>query len=125
MSGHDVLSTLIAARDEDDGRGMTDEEVRDEVMTLLLAGHETTANALTWTWYLLSQHPAARASLNAEVRDVCGGRVPALADLPRLTYTRAVLSESMRLFPPAYLVGRRALEEYRVPGTDYALRRGR
>ncbi len=121
VSGHDVLSTLIAARDEDDGLGMTDEEVRDEVMTLLLAGHETTANALTWTWYLLSQHPAARASLNAEVRDVCGGRVPGLADLPRLTYTRAVLSESMRLFPPAYLVGRRALEEYRVPGTDYVL----
>jgi cytochrome P450 len=121
VTGHDVLSMLIAARDEDDGRGMTDEEVRDEVMTLLLAGHETTANALTWTWYLLSQHPDARARAQAEVRQVCDGRVPSLADLPCLTYTRAVLSESMRLFPPAYLVGRRALEEYRVPGTDYVL----
>lgn len=117
----DVLSMLIAARDDDDGRGMTDEEVRDEVMTLLLAGHETTANALTWTWYLLSQHADARARVAAEVRQVCGGRMPSLTDLPCLTYTRAVLSESMRLFPPAYLVGRRALEEYQVPGTDYVL----
>jgi cytochrome P450 len=119
--GRDVLSTLVAARDEDDGSGMTDEEIRDEVMTLLLAGHETTANALTWTWYLLSQHPEARAQVEVEVARVCGDRRPAVTDLASLTYTRAVLSESMRLFPPAYLVGRRAVEAYPVPNTDYVL----
>jgi cytochrome P450 len=120
-AGQDVLSTLVAARDEDDGRGMSDAEVRDEVMTLLLAGHETTANALTWSWYLLSQHQQARARLESEVARVCGARPPSVADLASLTYTRAVLSEAMRLFPPAYLVGRRALERYSVPGTDYTL----
>jgi cytochrome P450 len=117
----DVLSTLIAVRDEDDGRGMTDEEIRDEVMTLLLAGHETTANALTWSLYLLSQHPHVRARVEAEVRDACVGPAPSLDDLPRLTYTRAVLSEALRLFPPAFLIGRRAIEDYAVPGTDYVL----
>ena len=114
-TGLDVLSTLVAVRDEDDGGGMNDVEIRDEVMTLLLAGHETTANALTWTWYLLSQHPAARQHLDAEVRQVCGDRLPSVADLPALTYTRAVLSESMRIFPPAYLIGRRALRALRRP----------
>ena len=121
---HDVLTTLVAARDEDDGSGMSDLEIRDEVMTLLLAGHETTAVALTWTWYLLSQHPDARARLEEEVDQVCESRNPAVADLPRLVYTRAVFSESMRLFPPAYLVGRRAMEPYRVPHTDYVLPAG-
>jgi len=120
-AGRDVLSTLVAARDEDDGTGMTDVEIRDEVMTLLLAGHETTANALTWTLYLLSQHPEARDKVACEVRDVCTGPVASFDDLPLLTYTRAVLSEAMRLFPPAYLVGRRALEDYPVPNTDYIL----
>ena len=120
--GRDVLSTLVAVRDEEaHGAGMTDVEIRDEVMTLLLAGHETTANALTWTWYLLSKHPDARNLLEAEVTRVCGARLPTLGDLPSLAYTRAALSESMRLFPPAYLLGRRALEEYAVPGTDYVL----
>jgi cytochrome P450 len=117
----DVLSTLVAARDEDDGSGMTDLEVRDEVMTLLLAGHETTAVALTWSWYLLSQHPEVSRRFEAEVDDVCATRIPSVDDLPRLVYTRAVLSEAMRLFPPAYLVGRRALEPYAVPNTDYVL----
>ena len=86
-SGDDVLSMLVAARDEDDGGGMTDDEIRDEVMTLLLAGHETTANALTWSWYLLSQHPDRRDRLVSEVTQVCGGRLPTVADLPSLRYT--------------------------------------
>ena len=121
--GRDVLSILVAARDEEGDRtGMSDEQIRDEAMTLLLAGHETTANAMTWTWYLLSQHPEAERALHAEVDGVLGsGRLPAADDLPRLPYTRAVLAESMRLFPPAYLVGRRALATYAVPGTDYVL----
>jgi len=108
-------------RDVDDGCGMSDDEIRDEVMTLLLAGHETTANALTWSWYLLSQHADVRAKLESEVREVCAGTVPSFDDLPRLTYTRAVLSEALRLFPPAYLIGRRALEDYPIPNTDYVL----
>jgi cytochrome P450 len=120
-SGSDVLSTLVAARDEDDGGAMTDEQVRDEVMTLLLAGHETTANALTWTWYLLSQHPRVRETLEIEVCRVGGDRPLSFLDLPSLPYTRAVLAESMRLFPPAYLVGRRALDEYRIPNTGFAV----
>ena len=120
-TGRDILSLLIAARDEDDGGGMTDAEIRDEVMTLLLAGHETTANALTWSWYLLSQHPGVRAKLESEVREVCSGSVPTLDDLPRLTYAHAVVSEALRLFPPAFLVARRALEPYHVPNTDYVL----
>jgi len=119
--GRDILSTLIAIRDDDDGCGMTDDESRDEVMTLLLAGHETTANALTWSWYLLSQHREARATLESEAREVCGGRVPSFDDLPRLAYTKAVLSEALRLFPPAFLVGRRAVEAYPIPNTDYVL----
>ncbi len=120
--GQDLLSMLVAARDVDgDNAGMTDQQIRDETMTLLLAGHETTANALTWTWYLLSANTGAEAWLHEEVDTVLGGRLPGVDDLPRLTYTRAVVAESMRLFPPAYLVGRRALEPYAVPGTDYVL----
>jgi cytochrome P450 len=103
---------------------MTDVEIRDEVMTLLLAGHETTANALTWSWYLLSQNADARCRLESEVATVCGPRTPSVIDLSKLVYTRAVLSEAMRLFPPAYLVGRRALEPYAVPNTDYVLPAG-
>jgi cytochrome P450 len=123
-SSSDVLTMLVAARDEDDGSGMTDAEIRDEVMTLLLAGHETTANALTWSWYLLSQNEGARQRFESEVDTVCGVRPPSTGDLPSLVYTRAVLSEAMRLYPPAYLVGRRALEPYAVPNTDYELPAG-
>ena len=124
VEGNDVLSTLVAARDEDDGSGMTDLEIRDEVMTLLLAGHETTANALTWSWYLLSQNENARRRFEDEIAGVCGTRPPSVADLAALVFTRAVLSEAMRLFPPAYLVGRRALCDYAVPGTNYVLAAG-
>jgi cytochrome P450 len=121
-AGRDVLSLLIAARDEDgDRRGLTDGHIRDEALTLLLAGHETTANALAWTWHLLALHPEAEAALHREVDAVLGGRPASAADAPRLEYTRAVLAESMRLYPPAYLLGRRAQTEYQPPGTGYVL----
>ncbi len=123
--GHDVLSMLLAARDtEGDGRGMSDAQVRDEALTLLLAGHETTANALTWCWYLLSQHPDVEARLHAEVDAVAPGRPLTADDVPHLAYTRAVVSEGMRLFPPAYIVGRRAIAPWPVPGTDWVLPTG-
>jgi len=107
----DLLSMLMAARDaEGDGSGMTDAQLRDEVMTLILAGHETTANALAWTWWFLAQHPEIDARLAAEVRDACGDRPITMADLPNLPYTRAVFSEAMRLRPPAYATSREVIE---------------
>jgi cytochrome P450 len=113
----DLLSMLLNAQDEEgDGRGMTDEQLRDEAMTIFLAGHETTANALAWTWYLLSQNPEAEATLHAELEEVLAGRPPTAEDLPRLRYTEMVFTESMRLYPPAWILGRRALEDYEVGG---------
>jgi cytochrome P450 len=113
----DLLSMLIAARDEEgDGSGMTDEQLRDEAMTIFLAGHETTANALTWTWYLLSQHPEIEARFHAEVDDVLKGALPTAEDFPRLRYTEMVFAEAMRLYPPAWVIGRRALEDYQIDG---------
>jgi cytochrome P450 len=113
----DLLTLMLSAQDaEGDGGSMTDEQLRDEAMTLFLAGHETTANALTWTWYLLSQHPEAEARLHEEVDRVLGDRRATADDLAALPYTRMVLSESMRLYPPAYAIGRRALENYEVAG---------
>lgn len=116
----DLLAMLMTARDEETGEGMTDQQLRDEVLTLLLAGHETTANALTWTFYLLSQNPYAREELHAEVDRVLNGRLPTIDDLPRLPYTKMVIDESMRLYPPAYSIGRVAIDDdeilgYRVP----------
>ena len=109
----DLLSMLLAAQDtEGDGGSMTDVQLRDEVITLMLAGHETTANALTWTFYLLAQNPEAEARLHAEVDTVLRGRLPAVDDLPALPWTEMVLSEAMRLFPPAYAVGRLSLEPH-------------
>lgn len=109
----DLLSMLLAATDgETDGTGMTDEQLRDEIMTLFLAGHETTANALTWTWYLLCRNPKIEERLHEEVDAL--GHPPTMADLPRLDFTRRVVTESMRLYPPAYALGRRALEPYRI-----------
>lgn len=115
----DVLSMLLAARAED-GSGMSDEEIRDQTMTLFAAGHETTANALSWTFYLLSQHPAELARLREELGDVLGGRDPAPEDLARLPYLDWVVTESMRVYPPVWTQGRHAigpfeLEGYRFP----------
>ena len=110
----DLLSKLIAARDEVDQTGMTDRQLRDEVMTLFLAGHETTANALAWTWFLLSQHPAIEQKLQEELATVIGRREPEAADMPGLSYTDAVIKESMRLFPPAYAFSRRVLVDTQI-----------
>jgi cytochrome P450 len=118
---NDLLSLLLHAQDEDTGERMSDKQLRDEAMTIFLAGHETTANALSWTWYLLSKHPDVARTLRAEVNQVLGGRVPTLEDLPKLRYTKMVIDESLRLFPPAWGVGRTALGDdeidgYRIPG---------
>lgn len=112
----DVLSMLLVARDEDDGTQLGDRQVRDEVMTLLLAGHETTANALTWTWFELGKNPAAHAQLEAEVQRVVGSRPVTTDDLPALPWTAAVIDEAMRLHPPAYTVGREAVREIELAG---------
>ena len=119
----DLLGMLLAARDDEgDGGGMTDEQLRDELLTLFLAGHETTANALGWTWHLLAAHPEAEARMHDELRTVLGGRAPAAGDYGALPYTRAVLAESMRLYPPAWTVGREPLEDYEAGG--YRIRAG-
>ena len=110
----DLLSMLLLAQDEGDGSGMSDLQVRDEAMTLFLAGHETTANALTWSWYLLSQHSEPEARMHAEVDEALEGRVPGFDDVARLRYTEMVFAESMRLYPPAWVIGRRALEDYAI-----------
>jgi cytochrome P450 len=112
----DVLSMLLLARDEDDGSQLADRQVRDEVMTLLLAGHETTANTLTWTWYELGRNPDALGRLEAEVQRVVGARPVTTADLPELPWTAAVIDEAMRLHPPAYIVGREALRDVELAG---------
>src|SRR5712692_5711704 len=115
----DLLSMLLHAQDEDGSR-MTDRQLRDEVITLFLAGHETTALALSWTWWLLAQNPQAEAKLYAELDAVLAGRSPTLEDLPKLRYTDHVISESMRLYPPAWGMARLAIEDaeiggYRIP----------
>ncbi len=113
----DLLSMLLLATDEEgDGTGMTDLQLRDELMTLFLAGHETTANALTWTFYLLSQNPGAEDELHAELDRALGGRPPAAEDLPALRYTEQVFAESMRLYPPAWALGRRAVRDVEIGG---------
>jgi cytochrome P450 len=112
---------LLRAQDED-GSGMTDRQLRDEVLTLLLAGHDTTALALSWAWYLLARNPEAEAQLLAELDEVLGSRPPTVADVPRLRYAEAVVSESMRLYPPAWTMGRKALHDTTVGG--YPVRRG-
>jgi cytochrome P450 len=119
----DLLSMLLAATDtEGDGTGMTDQQLRNEVMTLFIAGHETTANALTWTWLMLARNPAAEAALHAEIDAVLGDRPPTMDDMAQLPYTRAVVAESMRLYPPAYILGRRATGPYTVRNYDFPAR---
>ena len=116
----DLLSMLLGAKDEETGEGMSDLQLRDEVLTLLFAGHETSAKALTWSWYLLSQNPAAEAKLHAELETVLGGRTPTMADLPNLPYTRMVIEEAMRLYPPSWQVMRQAIADDEIGGYPIA-----
>lgn len=116
--GEDLLSLLLAARDED-GSAMDDKQVRDEVMTLFLAGHETTANALAWSWYLLASHPEAEARFHAEVDAVLGDRLPGAGDVPSLPGIRQVFAESMRLYPPAWAISRRSVEPVTIGGYPF------
>ena len=126
----DLLAMLMSARDAETGQGMTvpeaqrsgmtDRQLRDEMMTILIAGHETVASALAWTWYLLATDPTAEAKLHTELAAVLGGRTPGVDDLPDLRYTQAVFEEALRLYPPAWIITRKALADddimgYRVP----------
>ncbi|HST53270.1 MAG TPA: cytochrome P450 [Pyrinomonadaceae bacterium] len=111
----DLLSMLLRAQD-DDGSGMTDRQLRDELMTLFLAGHETTALTLTWAWVLLAQNPEAEQKLHEELDEVLGGRAPTVGDLAALRYCEWVIKESMRLYPPAYAVGREAVRDCEIGG---------
>jgi cytochrome P450 len=113
----DMLGMLLATKDADDGSGLTDREVRDQAMTILLAGHETTANTLAWTFYLLGKRPEVRARVEAEVDAALGGRTATVEDLPKLPYSLSVLKEAMRLYPPAYMIGRRATRDVTIGGT--------
>jgi cytochrome P450 len=125
----DLLSMLMSSRDEEataesDKTGMTDEQLRDEILTIFLAGYETTANALTWTWLLLAQNPGPAARFYSEIDRVLGGRLPTLEDLPQLRYVEQVFAESMRLYPPAWAMGRQAiapiqLGDYHFPAETY------
>src|SRR5262245_11206470 len=112
--GGDFLSLLLEARDEEDGQGISDRQIRDEVVTMFLAGHETTANALAWTWMLLGQHPEIQQRVQNEARAVLGDRQPTVADVSNLTLCQHVIREAMRLYPPAYVVGRRPTEDVTI-----------
>jgi cytochrome P450 len=111
----DLLSMLLKAQDEDGSR-LSDRQLRDEVMTIFLAGHETTALTLCWTWYLLAQNPETEKKFHAELAEVLEGRLPTMADLSRLPYTEMIAKESMRLYPPAYALGREAVKECEIGG---------
>ena len=112
----DLLGMLMEARDAETGEGMTDRQLRDEVTTMFLAGHETTANALAWTFYVLSTHPEVERRVRTELDEVLGGRPPTLDDLPSLPFLLQVLKESMRLYPPAWIIDRHAIGEDEVLG---------
>lgn len=112
----DLLSMLLHAQDEDDGSRMTDRQVRDEALTIFLAGHETTALTMSWIWYLLSEHPPVEKQLMEELGTVLGDRAPTVDDLPRLKYTEMVVYEAMRLYPPAFVVGREAIHDCVING---------
>lgn len=116
LDSGDLLSMLIAVRDETDGSQMTDRQLRDELVTLIMAGHETTANALSWAWMLLSQTPDVEAKLVQELQTVLAGRSPTVADLPQLSYAQQIIKEAMRLYPPVYSIGRSASREYNLDG---------
>ena len=114
----DLLNMLMEAKDEETGEGMSDQQLRDEVLTLLLAGHETTANTLSWAFYLLSQHPTVLARVEAEVDEVLNGRLPTITDIPQLRYTNMVIEETLRLYPVAYAIGRSSQEADTIDGYD-------
>ena len=121
----DLLSMLLDTVDEN-GHKMNDKQLRDEIMTLLLAGHETVASTLAWTWYLLAQHPEAEECLYAELDQILAGRIPTMEDLPRLNYTRMILEEAMRLYPPVWQLMRRAIQDdeiggFHIPANSYIL----
>ncbi len=117
---NDLLTLLLSMKDEETGEGLTEEELGREISTMVFAGHETTSNTLTWAWYLLSLHPEVEAKLHQEIDRVLNGRTPTMDDVPNLVYTRQVIDESMRLYPPAWTFGRIALKSdelggYRIP----------
>jgi cytochrome P450 len=117
----DLLAMLVCAHDTDgDGSAMNETQLVDECVTLLLAGHETTASALTFAFYLLSKNPLAEAQLHAELAQVLGGRPPSAEDLPRLVYTEQVFAETLRLYPSAWMMGRFLTAPARIGGRDYA-----
>ncbi len=112
----DLLSMLMAARDEESGEAMSDKELRDQALTIIGAGYETTTQALAWTWYLLAKHPHAEERLHDELENALGGRVPELEDVPKLQYTLRVFQEAMRLYPPAWMLSRTAIEDDEIDG---------
>jgi cytochrome P450 len=122
----DLLSMLMSARDEQTGEGMSDKQLRDEAVTILIAGHETVANTLSWAFHLLGQHPQIFNELRAELDQMLNGRLPTFEDLSKLTFTRAVIEESMRLYPPAWMIGRAAKDadvvgRFLVPAGTFVL----
>ncbi len=116
----DLLSILLRARDEERGEGMTDRQLRDELLTMFLAGQETISTGIAWTWYVLSRYPDVERRVHAEWREVLGGRTPTAADLPRLEYTMMVISESMRVYPPVWFMMRNAVENDEIGGCEIA-----
>ena len=119
ITGTDLLSRMMQSQDADaNGEGMSDRQLRDEVITLLSAGHETTATTLAWTWYLLARHPEIESRLAAELQSVLGGRAPTAADVPRLQYVEQIVMESMRLYPPVFAMGRMSKEPCEIGGFD-------
>jgi cytochrome P450 len=116
--GSDLLGMLLKARDPETGSAMTPEQVRDEVITILIAGHETVASALTWSWYLLAKHPAQWEQMHAEGKRVLGDEPPTTGDLADIPYTGQVFSEALRLYPPAWLITRKSIEADRIDNID-------
>jgi cytochrome P450 len=117
----DLLGLLLAARD-DHGRGMTDRQLRDEVLTIMSAGYGTTALALTWAWVLLARYPSTASRLRAEIGAVLGGRPPTAEDVPRLPYTKQVIAETLRLYPSAWAIGREAVRDTHIGGQRVRMR---
>ena len=112
----DLLAMLMEARDQETGEGMNDDQLRNEIITMLVAGHETTANALTWAFALVALHPHVEEKLHNELRDVLDGRTPTMQDLPNLPYSKMVIDEAIRLYPPAWAISRQSINEDEIDG---------